>query len=383
MNKEIYLDYASATPLNPKAKRVMFDCMNEFANASSVHPAGRRANKILNASRSQVAKIIGAKTDEIIFTGSGTESDNLAILGIARKYGQKGKHIITSKIEHPAVIRVCQYLETEGFEIAYLDVDSEGLVSPDAVKKALRKDTILVSIMYANNEIGTIQPIRKIGEVIREFKKGNATPVFHSDACQAGGALDLNIQKLGLDLMTLNGSKIYGPKGTGCLYVKLGTNLNQVLFGGEQELGLRPGTENIAGIAGFAKALELADLSKNKEGARLEKLRDFTIESVLKNIPQSRLNGSPKLRLPNNINISFDGVDGEMLLASLAQKNICISTGSACTATSTEPSYVLKAIGLSDALAKSSVRITLGSPTTKKEIDKFLKVLIATVKKLA
>jgi len=382
MKKEIYLDYAGATPTDPRVKRVILDYMDEFGNASSVHLAGRRAKKIIDESRKKVSDILGSKPEEIIFTGSGTESDNLAIFGVAKGYKRSGKHIITSKIEHPAVLRACQYLEEhEGFAVSYLDVKKNGIVDSFAVANALTPDTVLVSIMYANNEIGTIQPIEEIGRAVRRFRGGKKIPLFHSDACQATGALNIDVAKLGVDLMTLNGSKIYGPKGIGCLYIKRGISLMPLILGGSQELGLRAGTENPALIAGFAKALELADKNKEKENKRLTKLRDHIIENILKTTV-SRLNGDRTQRLPNNINISFDGIDGEMLVLMLDKEGIQVSTGSACSATSTEPSYVLKAIGLPTAFAESSIRVTLGRTTTKKEIDRFLKLMPAIVGRL-
>ena len=368
----------------------------DWGNASSVHEVGRKAKMIIDDSRKAVARILGVKSEEIIFTGSGTESANLAILGVARANKKFGKHIVTSAIEHPAVLRACQYLEKqEGFKVTYLGVGKNGIVNPESVRKALRPDTILVSIMYANNEIGTIQPIAEIGKIISDFRKRKfqipnskfqiqyeKAPLFHTDACQVAGALNLNINRLGVDLMTLNGSKIYGPKGTGCLYVRRGTNLVPLIVGGSQERGLRAGTENPALIAGFAKALEIADKNKAKESRRLIKLRDYMIEQILKTIPDSQLNGDPNKRLPNNINISFENVDGEMLMLALDQKGIRVSTGSACTSTSTEPSHVMVALGLPEKLAKGNIRITLGRQTNKKDITHVLKVLSQTVNKL-
>ena len=376
--KNVYLDYAGTTPMDPRVERVVLKRLREsWGNASSVHAVGRQAKKVIEDSRKNVARVIGSRPEEIIFTGSGTESDNFAIFGVARAYKKYGRHIITSKIEHPAVLRACQYLEqNEKFEVSYLDVSKNGIVNPESVRRALRPDTILVSVIYANNEIGTIQPIAEISKVIQEARskkleagswhQNEKLPVFHSDSCQAAGALNLNVNHLGVDLMTLNGSKIYGPKAAGCLYVRRGINLVPLIVGGSQEGGLRAGTENTALIAGFAKALELADGSKKKESARLVKLRDYMIGQILKTIPGGRLNGDPILRLPNNINISFENVDGEMLMLALDQRGIQVSTGSACTSTSTEPSHVLKALGLPESLAKGNIRITLGRQTNKK-----------------
>ncbi|MBI2062669.1 MAG: cysteine desulfurase [Candidatus Yanofskybacteria bacterium] len=387
--KTIYLDYAGTTPIDPRVERVVLKHLREsWGNASSVHEIGRQAREVIEDSRKATARVLGVKSEEIIFTGSGTESANLAIFGVARAYKKYGKHIITSKIEHPAVLRACEYLDkNEGFKVTYLDVDKNGLIDPEVLRSALRSDTILVSIMYANNEIGTIQPITEISKIIRNFRQNlkpityNLKPFFHTDACQAAGALNLNVNQLGIDLLTLNGSKIYGPKGTGCLFIRRGTELVPQIVGGSQERGLRAGTENPALIAGFAKALELADKSKVGERKRLVKLRDYMIRQVLKTIPDSRLNGDPIKRLPNNINISFKNVDGEMLMLALDQKGIQVSTGSACTSTSTEPSHVLKALDLSNELAKGNIRITLGRQTTKKDIDSVLKILASLIQK--
>lgn len=385
--KKIYLDHAAATPVDERVAARIVKSQRVFGNASSLHSQGKEAKKLLEESRQKVARIIGVSAPEIIFTSSGTESDNLALFGVARTL-KKG-HIVVSKIEHMAVLRAAGQLEDVGFQVTYLPVKNNGIVDPAELAKALRKDTILVSIMCANNEIGTIQPIAKIAKAVRNFEKQNGTKiVFHTDACQAAGALDINVQKLGVDLMTLNGSKIYGPKGTGCLFVRRGFNIEPLTVGGSQEMGRRAGTENVPLLAGFAMALQLADKNRIKESARLIKLRDHLIASIIKTIPGSRLNGDEILRLPNNINISFssnnptladkDGASGEMLVLALDQKGIEVSTGSACTTSETGPSHVLKAIGVKDA----NLRITLGRSTTKKDLDYFLKVLPGIVTKL-
>ncbi len=404
--KNIYLDYAGATPLDPQVERVILRHLKNFGNASSAHAIGRAAKKIIDDSRLTAAEVLNCRPTEIVFAGSGTESANLAVFGAARAYKSFGRHIVTTKIEHHAVLRACQYLErAEDFRVAYLDVEKNGIVNPEAVKKALRSDTILVSVMYANNEIGALQPIKAIAKIIRDFRNrqpqtthpeklrngagyslqtGGKTPFFHTDACQAAGALDLNVQELGVDLMTLNGSKIYGPKGTGCLFVRHGISLAPVIVGGGQERGLRAGTENPALIAGFAKALEIADRNKEKESARLTKLRDYLIAEILKKIPSARLNGDPKLRLPNNINISFKDIDGEMLMLALDQKGIQVSTGSACTATIRQladgPSHVIGAIG--NPAGWGNLRLTLGRQTTKKDLSHITKVLTESVRRL-
>ncbi|TSC96873.1 MAG: cysteine desulfurase [Parcubacteria group bacterium Athens0714_26] len=383
--KKVYLDYAAATYIDPRVLKKMEPYLEGFfGNPSSLHAAGREARMVMENARREVADILGAVKDEIIFTGSGTESDNLAILGVAENYKKKGKHIIVSKIEHKAVLEPAKKLESQGFEVTYLDVDKNGLVKISELKKFLRKDTILVSIMYANNEIGIIQPIGEIAEVIKNFREkfNSEFPLFHSDACQAAGALNLKVKNLGVDLMTFNGSKIYGPKGVGCLYVSKNVELKPLIIGGGQENNLRAGTENAAFITGFAEALKLADKLKEKENPRLKNLRDYFIGKVLRIISHSYLNGDPMKRLPNNINISIVGIEGEALLLMLDKYGIFASTGSACVSRSLEPSHVLLAIGVSPELAHGSLRVTLGRKTTRKDLDYTLKILGVVVKKL-
>ena len=381
--KQIYFDHAATTYIDSAVFLKMLPYLGKyFGNPSAIYSLGRQAKAAIEKAREDVAKVLNVNSKGIIFTGSGTESDNLAIFGIARAYKNKGKHIIVSKIEHKAVLEAAKKLEKEEFEITYLNVDSKGLVNLPELKKALKKDTILVSIMYANNEIGTIQPIRGISKIIRDFRKGGLFPVFHTDACQAAGALDLKINKLEVDLMTLNGSKIYGPKGIGCLYVSDDINVEPMIVGGGQENNLRAGTENTALIVGFSEALKLADKMKEKESGRLKKLRDYFIKNILKNIPKSRLNGDPTKRLPNNINISIEGTEGEALILMLDNLGVAASTGSACTSESLEPSHVLLAIGLLSEMAHCSLRFTMGRKTTKKEIDYVLEVLAPIVYKL-
>ena len=388
---KIYLDNAAATQIDPKVMEVVLSHTKKiYGNPSSIHEVGRKARLVIDNSRKTVADILNASPPEIIFTGSGTESINLSILGVARAYKKYGKHIITTEIEHKAVINSCHQLEKEGFKVTYLKVGKSGVVNLGDLRKTLKKDTILVSIMYANNEIGTIQPISKISKLLRDFRKrtfqvprfkfhDKRLPIFHTDAIQAAGYLDLNVQKLGVDLMGLNGSKIYGPKGTGCLFVRRGTLLEPLNFGGSQEYGLRPGTEDPGLIAGFAKALEIVSKNKDKESKRLTKLRDYAISKILKDILSSELNGDPVLRLPNNINISFKDVDGEMLVLELDKSGVYVSTGSACTTTETGPSHVLKSLGKKTG---DNLRVTLGKHTTKKDIDYFIDVLERSVKKM-
>ncbi|MDI6717457.1 MAG: cysteine desulfurase family protein [Patescibacteria group bacterium] len=381
--KPIYLDYAAATYIDPAVLRKITPYLKRnFGNPSSLHLPGRNAKMAIENSRTIIAGILGVESQEIIFTGSGTESDNLAIFGIARAHKNKGNHVIISKIEHKAVLEAAKKLRKEGFEITYLNVDSEGMVKLPEIKKALRKNTILVSIMYANNEIGTIQPISEISKIIRDFRKNNLFPVFHTDACQAAGALDLNIGKLGVDLMTLNSSKIYGPKGAGCLYVSKNINLESLIVGGGQERNIRAGTENTALIVGFSEALKLAEKLRKKESLRLKKLRNYFIKKFLKTIPDSRLNGHKEKRLPNNINISINEAEGESLMLMLDKNKIFASTGSACTSDSLEVSHVLLATGLSPELSHCSLRFTLGRKTAKSDIDCVLKILPEIVYKL-
>ncbi len=391
--KRIYLDYAAATPIDDKVNDLVFRYSKKFSgNASSLYYSGREAKRIIRESKENIGKVWEASPEEIIFTGSGTESDNLAIFGVARAHKKQGRHIVVSAIEHLAVLRACDYLEKhEGFEITRLPVNKSGIIELETFKRSLRKDTVLVSMMYANNEIGTVQPIAKFSKAIREFRKFKIenlklkinvkTPFFHVDACQAAGALDINVQRLGVDLMTLNGSKIYGPKGTGLLFVRRGIRLTPMVIGGSQERGLRAGTENPALIAGLAKALEMADKNKAKESKRLVQLRGYLITAVLKKIPDARLNGDPGMRLPNNTNFSFKDIDGEMLVYKLDEKGIEVSTGSACTSTAMGTSHVIRALGGDKNYG--NLRVTLGHQTTKKELEYFVKVLPSIIEKLA
>ncbi len=384
--KIIYLDYAATTPLDKEIKNEMdFVLENVYGNPSSLHSKGYEAKVVLDGAREKIAKILNVRADEIIFTSGGTESDNLAILGYARANKNKAGngHIITSAIEHHGVLEPAHKLEKEGFEVTYLPVDKDGIIRLDEFEKLLKKETILVSIMYANNEIGTIQPIKEISNIVKKFNEENdAGVVFHTDACQAAGFLDLNVKNIGVDMLTLNAGKIYGPKGIGLLYVKKGLDLEPIFYGGEQEFGVRAGTENVAAIVGFAKALEMAQQSKKEESQRLLGLRDYLIDEILKEIPKTRLNGSREKRLPNNVNISFAAIEGEALILYLDQAGICASTGSACTSKSLEPSHVILALGQPHEVAHSSLRLTLGHDTKKEDLDYVMKVLPSIVKKL-
>lgn len=394
----IYLDHAATTPMDEKVVQAMKPYYaKEFGNPSSLYRLGRESNQAIFNARQRVAKILNCDPEEIIFTAGGTESDNLAILGVIRhlspNYSSSASikyHLITTNIEHPAVLNCFKYLEKNGFEVTYLSVDKYGLIDPQDLLKALRPNTLLVSIMYANNEIGTILSIREISSIIKNYRhiqridtisQNPQYPVFHTDACQAAGYLDINTDNLGVDLMTLNGSKIYGPKQIGLLYKNKRIKLSPLLFGGGQEQGLRPGTENTAAIVGLARALELVSANKNKESNRLLKLRDYFIMELLK-IPGTVLNGHHRQRLPNNINVSFLGIEGESIILKLDAQNICASTGSACHSTSLEPSHVIMALSADAPRAHGSVRFTFGRGTTKKDLEKTLQTIKKTVSEL-
>jgi cysteine desulfurase len=396
--KKIYLDYAATTPIDPKVLRAMLPYLKkEYGNPSSIYNLGQRAQMAIDEAREKVSRFLNCSPSEIIFTGSATEANNLAIFGTVRaaKKQRIKPHIITSKIEHHAILEPCHQLEREGVEVTYLPVSKEGLVKVSDVKKAIRENTVLVSVMYANNEIGTIQPIREIANVIHNFKDSKSQapnfkqipnhksqfPIFHTDAVQAVNYLDCDVQKLGVDLLTLSGHKIYGPKGVGALYIKEGIPIEPLIYGGGQENGMRSGTENVAGIVGLGAAIGEIRNSRS-EIRRIKKLRDKLIDGILKKIPGARLNGSRENRLPNNVNVSISGVEGESMVIALDQEGICVSTGSACSSRSLEPSHVLRALGLSPKEAHGSLRLTLGRYTTQEEINKVLKVLPKVVEKL-
>jgi len=360
----VYLDNAATTKLDEDVLKVMLPYLKEkYGNPSSMHGMGLEADAAITKSRETVANILGCEPEEIIFTGSGTESDNLGIMGFARKNKARGKHIITTTIEHHAVLDAFTRLKEEGFEITILDVDPEGLLDPAVLKNALRKDTILASIIYANNEIGVVQDI----PVLAKICKDNNT-VFHTDACQATSYLETNVKKLGVGLMTINGSKIYGPKGIGVLYKQKEIKIEPIIYGGGQEFGLRSGTENVANIVGFEKAIQLVTNHKVSEVKRLTKLRDYMIKKLME-LPETKLNGHATKRLPNNVNISYLNVEGESVLLKLNEYGIYASTGSACTSASLEPSHVIVALGLPHELGHSSIRFTMGKDTTVKDAD--------------
>lgn len=387
--KRIYLDHAAATPLDPRVFAAMKPFMaKEFGNPSALYREGIAARNATLAARKKIAQILFAHPDEIIFTGSGTEGNNLAIEGIVRaareKSGETRPHIITSVIEHPSVLSVCQALARRGVVVSYIGVDGNGIIKLDELKKALRKETVLVSIMYANNEIGTVEPIREIAKIIRAWRKQQNTsfPYFHTDACQAANYLPLHVERLGVDLITINGSKIYGPKGVGALFVRRGVSLSPHMYGGGQERGFRPGTENVAGIIGIAEALSLAEKIKEKESKRLTILRDRFISSILKKIPGTILNGDQVTRLPNNVNISIPGIESEHLIIELDAHGIAASARSACKSMDEEGSHVIMALGRETTGTESGVRFTLGRSTTKRDIDHGIAVLPQLVKKL-
>ncbi len=365
-HKRIYLDHAAATPLDKGVLSVMQKIGSEsYGNPSSLYKEGVEAKKSLLEIRKDIAETIGANPDEIIFTGGGTESNNLALFGIVQD--PKKSHLVVSSVEHASVLECARELEKRGAEVTYLPVDKDGLVSLKDLKEAIKENTVLVSVMYANNEIGTIQPISEIAKIIRHSK---SKPLFHTDACQAANYLDMNVLRLGVDLMTFNASKIYGPKGVGALFVKRGIKISPILFGGGQEKGTRSGTENVAGLKGFAEAMKVAEQMKEKESARLAKLRDFFIQEILSEIPGAILNGSAEKRLPNNVNISIPGTDAEELVIQLDARGISCSTGSACANIGHDGkvSHVIEALGFGRERAASSLRFTLGRDTKKEDL---------------
>jgi len=377
--KEIYLDHAATTYLDPRVEKAMAPYgQKKFGNPSALYNKGREALSAISSARKIAADFFDCLPEEIIFEGSGTESDNHALIGAALANQARGKHLITTTIEHHAVLHACEFLETLGFTVTYLPVDKYGLVTPEQVVKAIRPETILVSVMYANNEIGTIEPI---AEIVKAVKAKNSKIIFHSDACQAAGFFDLNVQKLGVDLLTVNGSKIYGPKGTGILFVKKGIAIVNLLHGGNQESGKRAGTENVAGIVGLATALSLAKKEGSAEAMRLIKLRDKLISGLLK-MPKVILNGHPTKRLPNNVNVTIADLEGESLLLYLDSLGIAASTGSACTSGSLDASHVIIALGLPYEMAHGSIRFSFGKRNKISDVDYLLKVLPPIISKL-
>lgn len=376
--KNIYFDNAATTPVRKEVLEEILPYFSEYyGNASSIYQIAKVSKKALEDARKKVAEALNAEPNEIYFTAGGSESDNWAIKGIAESMADKGKHIITTAVEHHAVLHTCQYLEKKGYEVTYLPVDEYGKVSVEDVKKAIRPDTILITVMFANNEIGTIMPIKEIGAVARE--KGI---YFHTDAVQAVGHVKIDVKDMNIDMLSLSGHKLGAPKGIGALYIRKGVKINPFIHGGAQERNKRAGTENIPGIVGLGKAIELAVNEMDTEIARLTRLRDKLIKGILEAIPYSRLNGHPVDRLPGNCNISFEFIEGESMLLFLDMKGICASSGSACTSGSLDPSHVLLAIGLPHEKAHGSLRITLGINNTEEEVDYLIKELPPIVERL-
>ncbi|MCE5329183.1 cysteine desulfurase NifS [bacterium] len=378
MMKRIYLDYAATTPVDSAVIKEMLPYFNEiFGNPSSLHYFGRQASNAVEKARNIAAGFIGAKPEEIIFTSGGTESDNFALKGISWANSNKGKHIITSNIEHHAIFESCMFLEKNGFRVSYLPVEPSGILNPEEVKKAITRDTILITIMHSNNEIGTIQPIREIGHIARENDV-----YFHIDAVQSFGHIPLNVDELNVDMLSASAHKLYGPKGVGLLYIRKGTRIAPFMNGGSQERKLRASTHNVPGIVGFGKAIELASVNMNKESEFITSLRDKLINGILLDIDNTELNGDNIQRLPNNVNVSIKFVEGEGIILGLDLDGIAVSSGSACTSGSLEPSHVLKAIGRTADLAHGSIRMTLGKYNTEEEIDYTLEKLHVIVKRL-
>lgn len=376
MTRQVYMDHSATTSVDHAVVEAMLPYFSEkFGNPSSLYTIGRQARRAIEESRQKVADLIGAKKEEIIFTGSGTESDNLAIKGIAYKNRKKGDHIITSSIEHHAVLHTCKYLETQGFKVTYMPVDKDGLVNPKDVEKAITPRTILITLMHANNEIGTIQPIGEIGKIAKE-----KNIPLHTDAVQTTGKIPVNVDALGVSLLSVSAHKIYGPKGVGALYLRKGTLVEPQLHGGGHERNLRSSTENVPGIVGFGKACELAK-ERLPEEEKLAGLRDRLIKGILE-IKDSYLNGHPVKRLPNNANVRFSYIEGESMILNLDMKGVAASTGSACSSTSLEPSHVLMAIGLKPEEAHGSLRLTLGRGNTQDDVDYVISVLPEIVNKL-
>ncbi|MEX0974318.1 MAG: cysteine desulfurase NifS [Bacillota bacterium] len=376
--RRVYLDHSATTPVRAEVLAVMMPYFSAaFGNASSIHRWGREGRLGVDLGRERVAHLIGAEAREIIFTSGGTEADNLAVRGVAHAYRSKGNHIVTSKIEHHAVLHTCEVLEKEGFQVTYVGCDRYGMVDPKEVRAAITPQTILISVMHGQNEVGTIEPVAEIGKIAKE--KGI---LFHTDAVQSGGKLPININDLNVDLLTLSGHKMYGPKGVGALYLRKGTRVAPLATGGAHERGLRAGTENVTGIVGFGEACYLAEKELPEESARLTALRDRMINGILTSVPDSILNGHPTMRLPHNVNISVKYVEGESMLLNLDLLGIGASSGSACTSGSLEPSHVLLAMGLTHEVAHGSLRMTLGSSTAEADVDYVVKMLPPIVKRL-
>lgn len=378
MDKLIYLDHAATTPVHPDVLAEMMPYFSEqFANPSTLYRFGRQCKAAVDEARANVATLIGASPDEIFFTSGATESDNWAIMGTLYAKESKGKHIITSTIEHHAVLGTCEYLKRRGWTLTLIPVDKDGLVDPEDVRNAITDETVLISIMHSNNEVGVIEPIQEIGKIARE--KGIT---FHTDATQSVGKVPIDVNELNVDLLSLSGHKLYGPKGIGVLYIRKGTKILTYLHGGAQEKSKRAGTHNVPGIVGLGKACEIATRTMPEESARLQRLRDKLIDGIRSTIPHTHLNGHPTKRLPHNVNISIAGIEGEGMILRLDYNGICVSSGSACTAGDLAASHVLLGLGLPHELAHGSLRMTLGKDTTEEDIDKVLSVLPGIVETL-
>lgn len=378
MERTIYLDHAATTPVSDEVLNAMLPYFKEnYGNPSAIYNVGTQAKKALENAREQVANALNAKPQEIYFTSGGSESDNLAIKGIARGNKSKGNHIITSKIEHHAVLNTCKTLENEGFSVTYLNVDSNGSISLNELERAITNKTILISIMYANNEIGTIEPINEIGKIAKKYNI-----YFHTDAVQATGNVRIDVNRSNIDLLSISGHKLYAPKGVGAIYIRDGVNILKIQDGGHQEKDKRAGTENISGIVGLGKAIEIANYNLNEYSRKLTQLREYYFTKVQREIRNVKINGDRINRLPGNANVSFIDVNGLELLYNLSLNGICASAGSACSTASKNPSHVLTAIGLTPKMAESSIRITLGKENTKEDIDYLIDKLKEIINKL-
>ena len=374
----IYLDNNATTKTDEEVVKTMMPyLLDNYGNPSSIYKLGRENRKVVEESREKIAEILNCKPDEIYFTSGGSESDNTAIRGIAYSYKNKGNHIITSKIEHPAVLETCKQLEKEGFEVSYISVGENGIINLEELKNAIKPTTTLITIMFANNEIGTIQPIEEIGKIAKEHNI-----IFHTDSVQAIGSVEIDVEKLNIDSLSWSAHKFYGPKGIGVLYVKKGIKFNKFINGGHQEKNKRAGTENVVGIVGLSKAMELAYRDLEEHNKKIKELRDYYVSQVKEKIPYIKINGDMEKRLPGNSNISFRFIEGESLLLNLDLKGICASSGSACTSGSLDPSHVLLAIGLPHEIAHGSLRISIGKYNTKEEIDYVVESLVEIVGRL-
>ena len=377
MNR-VYLDHNATTPVGAQVLDAMLPYFSsEFGNAASIHTVGQRARSAVEIAREQVAALLGARPQEIVFTSGGTESDNHAIFGIVRNAPGATKHVITTPIEHEAVLNTCQSLQKEGVDVTYLPVDADGLIDPEALRDALRPQTCLITVMHANNELGTIQPLEEIGRIAAQNDI-----YFHTDAVQSAGKLPVDVEKLGVDLLSLSGHKFYAPKGVGAIYIRGGTRLKQLLYGGHHQRGFRPGTENVPGIVGLGKAAELARHALAQDAQRIAALRDALEQGLVARVPHARINAAAAPRTPNTANITFPGIEGEALIIALDMKGIACSTGAACSSGAVEPSHVLTAIGLAPDDARSSIRFSLGRHTTRAEIDYALEAVPAAVAQL-